>query len=109
MHSRFRVAMASAIVAAASFVLHADVTPRSQASEIQLRLGDLLYSEGRYSDALEAYRNALKTAPSENVRASRFGVISSALRVAEFDVARKEAEKLSESDPNSPDALSLYG
>src|SRR5438094_314020 len=109
MHSRFRVAMASAIVAAASFVIHADVTPLSQASEIQLRLGDLLYSEGRYSDALEAYRNALKTAPSENVRASRFGVISSALRVAEFDVARKEAEKLSESDPNSPDALSLYG
>jgi len=109
MHSRFRVAMASAIVAAASFVIHADVTPLSQASEIQLRLGDLLYSEGRYSDALEAYRNALKTAPSENVRASRFGVISSALRVAEFDLARKEAEKLSQSDPNSPDALSLYG
>jgi tetratricopeptide (TPR) repeat protein len=109
MHSRFRVAMASAIVAAASFVIHADVTPLSQASEIQLRLGDLLYSEGRYSDALEAYRNALKTAPSENVRASRFGVISSALRVAEFDLARKEAEKLSQSDPNSPDGLSLYG
>ena len=109
MHSGFRVAVASAIVAAASFVIHADVTPLSQASEIQLRLGDLLYSEGRYSDALEAYRNALKTAPSENVRASRVGVISSALRVAEFDLAHKEAEKLSQSDPNSPDALSLYG
>jgi tetratricopeptide (TPR) repeat protein len=109
MHSGFRVAVASAIVAAASFVIHADVTPLSQASEIQLRLGDLLYSEGRYSDALEAYRNALKAAPSENVRASRFGVISSALRVAEFDLARKEAEKLSQSDPTSPDALSLYG
>src|SRR4029077_17571183 len=69
----------------------------------------LLYSEGRYLDALEAYKNALKTAPPDNVRVPRVGVISSALRVAEFDLARQEAERLVKADPSGPDAMSLYG
>ena len=63
MQRALRVAAASLIVAAASFVIRADATPSSQASEIQLQLGDLLFAEGKYVDSLEAYRNALKTAP----------------------------------------------
>jgi cytochrome c-type biogenesis protein CcmH/NrfG len=53
------VVAASAVVAAASLVIRADVTPSSQASEIQVQLGDVLFSEGRYLDSLDAYRNAL--------------------------------------------------
>src|SRR5258707_1748422 len=61
MHSAFRLVVASSlVVAAASFVIRADTTPSSQASEIQLQLGDLLFSEGRYLDSLDAYRNSLK-------------------------------------------------
>ena len=82
MRSALRVAAASALVAAASFVIRADATPPSQASEIQLQLGDLLFSEGKYLDSLDAYRNALKTAPADSVRRPRVGVIASALRVA---------------------------
>jgi len=107
MHSGFRLAAVSAIVAGASLVIRADVTP--QASEIQLQLANLLYSEGKYLDALEAYKNALRTAPPDDLRAPRVGVISSALRVAEFDLARLEAEKLARTDPTGPDVLSLYG
>ena len=109
MQSAFRVAAASAIVAAASFALRADVTPLSQASEIQLQLGDLLFSEGKYLDSLDAYRNALKTAPSDAARRPRMGVIASALRVAEFDLARHEGEKLYKADPKGPDSITLYG
>jgi len=109
MRSAFRVAAASALVAAASFIIRADATPPSQASEIQLQLGDLLFSEGKYLDSLDAYRNALKTAPSDASRRPRVGVIASALRVAEFDLARAEAEKLYQADPKSPDAMTLYG
>ena len=109
MQSGFRLAAVSAIVAAGSFVIRADTTPPSQASEVQLQLGNLLYSEGRYLDALDAYKNALKTAPLDNTRSARIGVISSALRVAEFDLARREAERLVKADPNGPDATSLYG
>ena len=73
MQSALRVAAASLIVVAASFVIRADVTPSSQASEIQLQLGDLLFAEGQYLDSLEAYRNALKAAPPEDARRPRDG------------------------------------
>ena len=109
MQSAFRVAAATIVVAAASFVIRADVTPPSQAVEIQLQLGDLLFSEGKYLDSLAAYRNALKVAPSDALRRSRIGVIASALRVAEFVLARDEAEKLYQADPKAPDAMTLYG
>src|SRR6476659_8820114 len=109
MRSAFRVAAASALVAAASFILRADTTPPSQASEIQLQLGDLLFTEGKYLDSLDAYRNALKTATHDAERRPRVGVIASALRVAEFELARAEAEKLYRADPKSPDAMTLYG
>jgi Flp pilus assembly protein TadD/predicted aspartyl protease len=109
MNSVFRAVAVSALVGAATLVIKADTTPSSQASEVQLQLGNLLYSEGRYLDALDAYKNALRTAPSDNMRGARIGVISSALRVAEFDLARREAEKLVKADPTGPDAMSLYG
>ena len=109
MQSAFRVVAASAIIAAASLVIRADVTPSSQSSEIQLQLADLLFSEGKYLDSLDAYRNALKDAPSDNSRRPRVGVIASALRVAEFGLARGEAEKLYKSDPTGPESMTLYG
>ena len=108
MHSAIRVAVASAIVATATFIISADTTPASEASEVQLRIGDLLFAEGRFSDSLDAYRNALKTAPADATRRPRMGVIASALRVAEFGLARVEAEKLHQSDPKGPDATALY-
>jgi tetratricopeptide (TPR) repeat protein len=111
MRMAFRVAAASTIVAAASFVIGAAAPPStsSQASEIQLQLGDLLFEEGRYVDSLDAYRNALRTAPADAQRRPRVGLISSALRVAEFDMARQEAEKLFQSDPTGPESTALYG
>src|SRR5262245_10843775 len=99
MPSGFRLAAVSVLVAAASFIIRADNTPISQAHEVQLQLANLLYAEGRYGDALDAYKNALQTAPSDRMRPARIGLISSALRVAEFDLARREAERLAESDP----------
>jgi len=108
MQRAFRIMAASAVVVAASLVIRADATPSSQASEIQLQLGDLLFSEGRYLDSLDAYRNALKTAPSDAVRRPRVGLISSALRVAEFDLAREEAQKLHDAEPRNPLSMTLY-
>jgi tetratricopeptide (TPR) repeat protein len=109
MHTAVRVAAASALVAAASLVIRADATPPSQTSEIQLQLGDLLFAEGKYLDSLDAYRNALKTADPDQARRPRVGLIASALRVAEFELARTEAEKLYRADPKNPDAMTLYG
>ncbi len=109
MRSVYRAAAVSALVAAASLVIRADVTPPSQAAEIQLQLGDILFAEGKYLDSLDAYKNALRASASDAFRRPRIGVIASALRVAEFDLARDEAEKLYQADPKGPDAMSLYG
>jgi len=109
MQRGFRVVVAVALVAAAaSLVIRADATPSSQASEIQLQLGDLLSGEGRFLEALDAYRNALKSAPPDEVRRPRVGVIMAALRVAEFDIARQEAETLNRADPTNPQSMALY-
>jgi tetratricopeptide (TPR) repeat protein len=107
MHSGFRCAAALVLAAAASLVIRADV--QSQASEIQLQLGDLLASEGKFSESLEAYKTALKVSTPDTARRARVGVISTALRVAEFDLARKEAETLYRAYPTSPEATALYG
>ncbi|HEY7290731.1 MAG TPA: aspartyl protease family protein [Vicinamibacterales bacterium] len=109
MRSTLRVVAISAIVVAASFAIRADAPPVSQASEIQLQLADLLYSEGRYGDSLDAYQNALKESPADSRQRPRVGVIASALRVAEFDLARTEAELLHKSDPTGPETAALYG
>jgi len=100
-----RISVVTAFVAAASLAIHADGTPPSQAAEIQLQLGGLLYSEGRYIESLEAFQNALKTSDTLALRGARAGVIQSALRVAEFDLARNEAESLVRMAPHDADAM----
>jgi len=103
-----RGAAVAAVVAAASFVIHAEVTPQSQSVEIQLQLGNEFIAEGRYQDALDAFKRALAAAEPDQLRAARSGVIAAALRVAEFDLARTEAEKLVAASPLSPDAIALH-
>src|SRR5262245_40949412 len=112
MRSGFRpsaVFAAALSAAAAGLVIHADATPPSQAADVQLQLGTMLSAEGRYIEALEAFQNALKTTDTSLQRNARAGVITSALRVAEFDMARREAESLVKIAPRDAGALSLYG
>jgi tetratricopeptide (TPR) repeat protein len=104
-----RMVAVAGLVAAASFVIHAQTTPSSQASEVQIQLGNLLYSEGHYGEALDAYQLALKKADATQIERARTGVIQMALHVAEFDLARHEAETLIAAHPRSASALALYG
>jgi len=108
MRSGVRVVALSSFVTAAILVLHADGPILSQSAEIELRLGRMLFDQGQYPEALEAYRNAVTTDDSATARQARAGLISSALRVADFDLARREADTLVKSAPGDPDAISLY-
>ena len=103
----FRLLLASVVVVS-SLAIRTDAQS-SQAAEVQLQLGDLLFSEGRYLDAAQAYRNAARVAPADLIARVRAKVIVAALRIAEFDEARVEAEKLVQASPRSPDAMALYG
>src|SRR5688500_12866929 len=102
-------AAASALLIGVSLVARADGAAQSQSVEIQLQLGEMLFAEGRYQESLEAYRNAVKMAPPDRMRRARGGVIQSALRVAEFESAREEAEKLIRESPRAGESLALYG
>jgi tetratricopeptide (TPR) repeat protein len=104
---RFAVG-ASAFVVAVSLVIQA-AGPQSQSVEIQLQLGNMFFGEGRYQESLEAYKNAVRVAAPDQMRQARGGVILSSLRVAEFEGARQEAERLIQESPRSPESLALYG
>ena len=104
---RFAVA-ATAVVVAVSLVARVEGTPQSQSVEIQLQLGEMFFGEGKYQESLEAYRNAVDSAPPDQMRQARGGVIKSALRVAEFERAREEAEKLIRESPRASESLALY-
>jgi tetratricopeptide (TPR) repeat protein len=103
-----RAASVAGVLAAASFTLYAQANPPSQSAEVQRQLGDEFLTEGRYQDALDAFQRGLAIAGPDDQRALRSGVVQSALRVAEFDLARTEAEKLVAQAPRSPDAIALY-
>src|SRR3989338_4957321 len=109
MRSGPRFVGAAAIIAAVSLVAYVGATPQSQSADIQLQLADLLFSEGKYQESLEAYRNAERSAPPDLLLQARTGVVVSLLRVAEFEEARQQAEKLIEANPRSPEALAPYG
>lgn len=99
----------SAVVVAAAFSIRADGQSQSWSGDIELLLGHEFFAEGRYQDALDAYQRALTSPSPADARAARSGIIQSALRVAEFDLARAEAEALVRSAPYDPSALALSG
>src|SRR4051812_44407598 len=102
MNRAVRTIAVPALAIAASLVVHADVTTRTAAADVQLQLGDEFFAEGRYQDALDAYGRALHMQPPSNVRQARSGLIQSALRVAEFDLARSESDALVLASPRDP-------
>jgi len=108
MYTGVRAIAICAMVAAASFVTFADVTPQSQAGEIERRLGDQFFADGRYADALDAYRRALQASAPADPRATRAGMVQAALRIAEFATARTEALALLTASPADPMAMTLY-
>ena len=108
MPSRLRLAAILILVAAAALVIHAEGQLPSQSADIQLRLGRMMFDQGQYPEALEAYRSAMSADDSGTARQARAGVIGSALRVAQFDLARREANVLVKLAPRDPEALSLY-
>src|SRR5262245_61797894 len=109
MRRGFRVLAGSAVVAAATIIMHADAQVPSQLSEIQLRLARVLFEQGQYPESLEAYRSAVSSDDSGTSRRARAGVIQAALRVAEFSLARREAEELVKISPRDAETLALYG
>ncbi len=104
-----RFVVLALVVGAAVLVIRAHAEAQSETPEIQLQLGTLLFGEGRYLDAFQAFGRAVQSDDFDVVRRARPGFIQSSLRVAQFDIARTQAEELLKSAPDDPGALALYG
>ncbi len=109
MHRGFRVLAGSVMVVVATLIIQAEGQLPSQLAEIQLRLGRMLFEQGQYPESLDAYRNAVAAQDSGSLRQARAGVIKAALRVAEFGLARREAQELFKMSPLDPETLALLG
>jgi Flp pilus assembly protein TadD len=77
-------------------------------ASLQLHLATLLYDETRYQDALAAFIEAAKTKDPRLGVSARKGTVRTALKVAEFRLAREEAEALRALAPNDPEAMTLH-
>jgi Flp pilus assembly protein TadD/predicted aspartyl protease len=97
------------LLVAVGLVAAAEAFSQADTPEIQLQLGNLLYADGRFSEALTAYELAAGS-PEARLRAqARIGIVQSALRVGSFQKARAAAEVLREERPADAFAMAVYG
>lgn len=103
---RLAVAACGAVWLVAAGILTAQA-PQPASVDVQVQLGDLLFAEGRYGDAADAYRRAL---PSEalGVRAG-VGLVLSQLRQGEFARAFSEASVLRDRYETAADVAAVHG
>ncbi|MDE3155939.1 MAG: aspartyl protease family protein [Acidobacteriota bacterium] len=106
----FRGLMAAAIVSALTLVVQTRGVVPSQAADVEIQIGQKLFSEGKYPAALAIFREARAHAPEPGQQQRALeGMVRSALRVAEFDLAMRSATELVAAQPQSADAAALYG
>ena len=98
------------IVAGCTFALYAaDERASSGDADLQFQLANLLFDETRYQEALQAFDRATRTDDQVLAVRARKGKVRTALRVAEFELARHEAELLRTQASTDPEAMTLLG
>ena len=109
MRGTLRIALGTAVVAAVwTLALNARQVSVADA-ELQYQLGGLLFEETRYYEAMLAFDRATQATDQELAQRARKGKVKAALRIAEFDTALQEAERLTTDTPSDVEGLSLHG
>ncbi|MBI2187225.1 MAG: aspartyl protease family protein [Acidobacteria bacterium] len=96
-----------AAVAALGFQADGQATPDDPAAQYQLATE--MYDGARYREALAAYELAAQSDDPSLVARARRGRIRTALRIAEFDLAWREAQLLNDDPGADPEAQTLLG
>ncbi len=80
-------------------------------ADIQLQFGNLLFKDGRYTEAVSAFRRARASSRAEGHVAvpAAVGLVTSLLRTGEFREAFTEADAVVRERPQSAEAHSIYG
>ncbi len=98
-----------AAVVVGSLALVADERASSGDGEVQLQLASLLFDETRYQEAMQAFDRATQSDDPVLALKARKGKIRSALRVAEFTLARQLALELMAKAGTDTEAQTLMG
>jgi len=109
--SRRTVALLTALIASFPFFAGRTFTQTisSDAAEVQLQLAEMLFEEGRFVEAFEAYAASGTTEDTRLRRRALSGKIRSRLRMAEFTDAYADALALVELSARDADATTLHG
>ena len=99
----------AAVAAVSSFGLRAAGQVTQEDPAAQFELATDFYESARYWDALGAYDLALEGDDAALGTRARKGKVRAALRVAEFDLARAEAETLNAGEMPDAEARTLLG
>jgi Flp pilus assembly protein TadD/predicted aspartyl protease len=78
-------------------------------AELQFQLATLLYDETRYQEALQAFDDAASAEDRGLAVRARKGKVRTAIKVAEFELARDEAQILRSQAPGDAEAVTLLG
>src|SRR5215475_9567148 len=92
--SRRHAGVVFSIAALCTLALSADERPSSGDADLQYHLANQLFDENRLQEALKAFDRATQTDDNGLQTLARKGKIRTSLKVAEFGIARQEAEKL---------------
>jgi len=75
----------------------------------QIQMATEFFEAARYQEAMDAYNLAIQSTDTQLVARARKGKVRAALRVAEFDLARAEAETLNAGSGVDAEAQTLLG
>jgi Flp pilus assembly protein TadD/predicted aspartyl protease len=78
-------------------------------ADLQYQLANLLLDETRYREALQAFDKASQSTDPALALRARKGKVKTALRLAEFDSALEESERLAAAAPADAEATTLHG
>ena len=98
-----------AVAMALPIVIDAQSTPTTARSETRIQLGDLLFGDQRFWEAIPVYNQAKEGATQEQLVRASTGLLGALLQVAEFTRALWESEYLHGVAPQDHAVLALTG
>ncbi|MDA1185889.1 MAG: retroviral-like aspartic protease family protein [Acidobacteria bacterium] len=99
----------AAIAAVSTFGIRVAGQADSADPAAHFQLATEFYDSARYREALGAYDQAVRTGDTALTARARKGKVRTALRIAEFDLARAEAETLNAGDAPDAESKTLLG
>src|SRR5512138_3886726 len=107
--SRRHAGVLFSIAALCTLALSADERSSTGDADLQFQLANQLFDENRLQEALKAFDRAAQSDDLVLATQARKGKIRTSLKVAEFGMARQEAEKLTAASGADAEALALLG